>query len=88
MDGEPTADDWKQLSVLLESFVSGKGRTIATAHQIEGQIATRFPSDHAIQDLADAFAQYTPGGGDLLFSEVDMLPMVARWLASARTESS
>lgn len=54
MDSQPTPDDWKTFSVLLETFASGKDRTMAVARQIEGQIATRFPSDHAIQGLADA----------------------------------
>jgi len=84
MDNRPAPDDWRQLSVLLEIVASGKDRSITTARQIEGQIATTFPSDHAIQDLADAFAQYRPGGGDFLFSEADMMPQVARWLARAR----
>ena len=58
----PTPDDWKQLSALLETFASDKDRTIAAARQIEGQIATRFPADHAIRDLAESFGQYRPGG--------------------------
>jgi hypothetical protein len=87
MASQPNSNDWKQLSVLLETFASGEDQSMALARQIEGQIATRFPSDHAIQDLADAFAQYRPGGGDFLFSEADMLPQVARWQASARDGS-
>lgn len=74
MDSPPTPDDWRHLSFLLDAFASGKDRTIKAARQIEGHIATRFPSAHAIQDLADAFAQYRPGGGEFLFSEADVLP--------------
>ena len=87
MDSQPAPDDWKQLCVPLETFASGENRSLTTANEIEGQIATKFPSDHAIQDLAEAFAQYRPGGGDFLFSEEDMLPQVRRWLARARDGS-
>lgn len=87
MVSQPAPDDWKQLSVLLETFAGGENRSLVTANEIEGQIATKFPSDHEVQDLADAFARYSPGGGDFLFSEEDMLPQVTRWLARARDGS-
>ena len=82
---QPSTEVTEQLGALLEIFVSGEQKSVEHARRMEGLIATAFPADHALQDLADMLAQYQPGGGDYLFSWEEMLPVATRWLERIRT---
>lgn len=64
---------------LIRRFLAGES-SLSIANEIEGAIATTFPSDHPAQDLADMLAQYTPGGGDHLYAERDIAGPLERFL--------
>lgn len=65
---------------LLEAFAIGPDRSLQAAREIEGAIAESLPAQHALQELAEDFAQYSPGGGDRLYSEAQLVPKVAAFL--------
>jgi len=73
----PTTHTMKHLQTLLESFSNGPNGSLHAAREIEGVIASSLPPDHPLQDLAEDFAQYRPGGGEHLYSEAQLLPKVA-----------
>ncbi|KRD73548.1 hypothetical protein [Lysobacter sp. Root983] len=79
---DPSSDQRRErLRSLLEEFLRQTFPSLGLAQEIEGLIATEFSADHAIQELANELAQYRPGGGDMLYSEHEMRPKVAAWLA-------
>lgn len=57
----------------LEAFL-GCNNDLQFANEIEGDFIELFYEDDEIFNVADAFAQYSPGGGEFLFSEKDMEP--------------
>ena len=83
----PSSQTLKQLHALLDAFEKGRSRSLQDAREIEGFIASHFPQEHPLQELAEGLAQYQPGGGDLLYSEAEILPRVSFWLQRIRTES-
>ncbi|MES2877759.1 MAG: hypothetical protein V4713_05000 [Pseudomonadota bacterium] len=70
----------RHLQTLLESFSNGSNRSLQASREIEGIIASSLPPDHPLQELAEDFAQYRPGGGEYLYSEAELLPKVAAFL--------
>jgi hypothetical protein len=72
-----TNEPLSRIQALLEAFVAGPNRSLQAAREIEGAIADSLPPDHTLQELAEDFAQYRPGGGEGLYSEVQLLPKVA-----------
>jgi hypothetical protein len=71
--------DNASLVTLIRCFLAGES-SLAMAKHIEGTIATTFPEDHPAHELADMLAQYTPGGGDYLYSERDVAGPLGRFL--------
>lgn len=68
-----------RLSSLIRRFLAGED-SLAMANEIEGAIATSFPEDHPAQEVAEMLAQYTPGGGDFIFSRQDVDGPLAKLL--------
>jgi len=81
-------DNRAELMTLLVEFVSRRDISLGTANKIESLIAVEFSEDDPIQELAEDLAQYTPGGGDYLFSEEQMVPRAAAWLARLREKEA
>ena len=76
----PTTHAMKHLQTLLELFNRGPNRSLEAAREIEGVIASSLPPDHPLQELAEDFSQYRPGGGEYLYSEAELLPKIAAFL--------
>lgn len=73
-------DSAARMRQLMESAVATSQLSINTAREIEGIIAVSFPCEDKLKELAEALAQFSPGGGDYLFSEYDILPKFKRFL--------
>ena len=73
------------LAVLIRRFLEGQS-SLSVANEIEGALSANFPQDESAEDLAAMLAQYSPGGGDYLYSQRDMAEPLRRFLA--RLESS
>jgi len=66
----------KKIEILidkLEVFLEGNN-SLLFANEIEGDFINLFYEDDEIFNVADAFAHYTPSGGEFLFKEADMIP--------------
>jgi hypothetical protein len=74
------------LATLMERFASGEAISLQDARKLEGGLLEWAPEYPDLEDLADELAQYSPGGGDLLFDEVRMKPRVAHHLAMLRAQ--
>jgi hypothetical protein len=74
------AQSLKHIQALLAAFGIGPNRSLQASREIEGAIAESVPSDHHLQELAEDFAQYSPGGGEGLYSEVELLLKVEAFL--------
>jgi hypothetical protein len=72
----------------MERFARGEDCSLAAANFIEGEIATIFPEDDELQELAELLAQYRPGGGEFLWSEDDVRPRMTRWCEVLRQRSA
>ena len=76
-------------ALLLRKFVAGPNRSVNAANELEAALRRLvpecFPEGEAVEDFADALAQYQPGGGEYLFDEVSILPK-ARHALHAITE--
>ena len=68
------------LETLIQRFLAGDS-SLAIANEIEAAIATTYPNDHPAQEIAELLAQYTPGGGDYLYSEKDLVGPLERFLS-------
>src|SRR5262249_30645236 len=71
----PTVSDLHALLSLLDSFLQGEDRSVKLAGMIEVAIDKYFPEDEQMQNAMIAFASYNPGGGDYLFSDLQILPI-------------
>jgi hypothetical protein len=61
----------------LERFIRaerGEDYSLSASGAIEGEIATLFPENKKLQEHADLLAQYRPGGGEFLYSEIEIRP--------------
>ena len=69
----------------LKIFIRKEDHLIGRAHKIEVGIDELFPEDDYAQSFVADLAQYSPGGGDYLYSFEDILPKaksVLNWLES------
>jgi hypothetical protein len=71
---------------LLQRFVSGEDRSKQFAGELEGELDATFPDDARFEDLVLALASYQPGGGDHLYDEGLILPLVRQALERAQAE--
>jgi hypothetical protein len=65
----------------LERFIRaerGEDYSLRAANAIEGELATLFAGDEELEEFTDLLAQYSPGGGDYLYSESDVRPALVR----------
>ncbi len=54
---------------LLETFISGRDRSLALANRIEVELDRAWPGNDEVQRVVEMLAAYRPGGGDFLFNE-------------------
>jgi len=67
----------------LKVFISKEDHMISRANKIEVALDELFPEDDYAQNLVSDLAQYSPGGGDYLYSYEDILPIAKsalKWL--------
>lgn len=57
---------------LLETFISGRDRSLALANRIEVELDIAWPGNDDVQKVVEMLAAYRPGGGDFLFDEEQM----------------
>jgi hypothetical protein len=70
----------QRLRTLLCRFIDGPDRSISAANEIEGLIASNYPPEDPLQELAEDLAQYSPRGGNFLYSEEEMIRKITVWL--------
>jgi hypothetical protein len=68
------------LIALMERFVSGDAISLGDAGRLESALLEQAESEPGLEDLADDFAQYAPGRGELLLDFSQMRPRVAHHL--------
>ena len=69
----------------LKVFISKEDHMISRANKIEVAIDELFLEDDYAQNFVNDLAQYSPGGGDYLYSFEDILPKaksVLKWLGT------
>lgn len=59
----------KLLADLMETFVSGRDRSMAHVDRIEGLLIEHFQDSELFEELSPAVASYRPGGGEYLIDE-------------------
>jgi hypothetical protein len=57
----------------IAAFVAGSDHSKQAAWRLEGIIRTARLGSQALEDLADALAQYQPGGGQYLHDEAEIM---------------
>jgi hypothetical protein len=73
---------------LLEDFLVGRDRTTTVVAAIEEILLGPLGDDDSFEDLRIAVASYEPGGGDYLYDEAMMLPVVRGAIAELDTRGS
>lgn len=68
----------QEIASLLERFVLGFDTSLAAANRLEVLLDEAYPDDDVVQGRVSDLAQYRPGGGDLLFDELEMRRRLAR----------
>lgn len=61
-----------ELLLMLEVFTKGENCSLEFANKIEGFLIEYFPEDPDLDDLSDAFASYSPAGGEYLYDQKSM----------------
>ncbi|MEA2604012.1 MAG: hypothetical protein QOF89_5004 [Acidobacteriota bacterium] len=74
-----------EIQELLETFTSGRDRSLGLAGRLEVALDDVFPEDERFEDLVLALASYRPGGGDYLYDAEAILPMAYRALSILRS---
>jgi hypothetical protein len=67
-----TEAERKALRSMMESFVRGDDRSLNFVNQIERRLNESFRNDPIYEELADAVARYSPGGGRSLVDEAGL----------------
>jgi hypothetical protein len=80
------ADQVTRVITLLERFVNGEDRSLQLARVLEGELEAAFPDDPRFEDVVLALASYQPGGGDYLYDEQLILPLIRQAFEIARAE--
>jgi hypothetical protein len=57
----------------IAAFVAGSDHSTEAAWRLEGMIRTASLDSQALEDLADALAQYQPRGGQYLHDEAEIM---------------
>jgi len=73
-----------RLQELLQAFLDGHDQSKQQAGFLEGHLIECFYDDEAFQDLLGALACYQPGGGDFLYDEAALLPLVTAALKEVK----
>lgn len=64
----------------------GDDRSAAFASKIEGFVIEHFYENEALQDLLEALASYSPGGGEFLYDEAALSKVIERSLHVLRQQ--
>jgi hypothetical protein len=71
---------------MIDRFVLGLDQSTNFAKDLEQILGDAYPDEEVVQDLVDALAQYSPGGGDHLYNENDIVKLCQRVLKKFATE--
>jgi hypothetical protein len=66
---------------MLEAFLAGPNRSINAANEIESYLLGEFPDDDGFEDLLIAVASYQPGGGEYLYDQSSVRPVISDAIA-------
>lgn len=65
-----------KLKALLEAFLHKGQRSKEHAAKIEGHLIEHYYEEVAFADLLEALARYQPGGGEFLYDEGSITPLI------------
>jgi hypothetical protein len=74
----------QHLCDLMERFIRGDERGLQIAGEIEVGLDDHFGEEEPYADLSLTLASYLPGGGEHLFDEAEIVPMMRHALESMK----
>lgn len=74
------------ISAAISAFE--KLRTLCAAQVLEVALDDAYPDDPMIQECVEALARYRPGGGDFLFDDALINPIIQRLKSRFKTASA
>lgn len=72
----------------IRAFVDGDDRSLEVAGEIEVALDDLFGEREPFASVALALASYRPEGGEFLYGEAEMVPMLKRVLSAIECEAA